>query len=293
MRSSFFAFSSLLVASSLLVMACGGGGSSETSASTGSGDSTTSASSSSTGAGGNGGSGTTSSGTTSSGTTSSGSSSGSTTSSGTGGGSPCGGDPVAPDYAACGGTTFFADGSCLDGSCAVDPLADRTFKEWRKQTLALSGLTAVELSKRTPISTVIFENGPISVRVRIEYVIDVDWVRSRQADTADFGDFPLVATPSDAEVTQAVKLALRDVVWTGLGAIGMVADQAKVKAAFDSCACGLQTDVCNFNFQNVTGILVGRAGKQVDPANNKCLQAKVDVGKGTLMSCMPVPCAIN
>jgi hypothetical protein len=289
MRSSQLVFSSLLVASSMLVLACGGGGSSDTSASTGTGagGSTTSSSSSTAGAGGNGGNGESTS------TSGSTTSSGSTTGSGTGGGSPCGGDPVAPDYAACGGTTFFADGSCLDGSCAVDPLADRAFKEWRKQTMALSGLSAATLTARTPISTVIFENGPSSVRVRIEYVIDVDWVRSRQADTADFGNFPLATTPSDAEVTQAVKLALRNVVWTGLGAIGMVADQAKVKAALDSCSCGMPPDACNFNFQNVTGILLGRAIKPIDPANNKCLAAKVDIGKGTLLSCDMVPCAIN
>ena len=42
----------------------------------------------------------------------------------------------------------------------------------------------------------IFTNGPGSVDVRIEYVIQLDWVRSRQADTADFGDFPLATTPS-------------------------------------------------------------------------------------------------
>jgi hypothetical protein len=201
---------------------------------------------------------------------------------------------VAPDYGVCSGSTFFADGSCVDGSCAAaDALADRTFKEWRKQTMALSGLSAAELSKRTPISTVIFTNGPSFVDVRIEYVVELGWVRSRQADTADFGNFPLATTPSDAEVTQAVKLALREVVWTGLGAIGTVADQAKVKAAFDACSCGLQADPCRFDFQNVTGILSGRAIKELDPANNKCLAAKVDVGKGTLLACDMVPCAIN
>ena len=72
-------------------------------------------------------------------------------------------------------------------------------------------------------------------------------------------------------MTQAVELALRSVVWTGLGASGTVADQAKVKAAFDACSRGLQADPCRFDFQNVTGILWGRAIKQVDPANNKCL----------------------
>ena len=292
MSLSNLVFSSAVVASSVLLVACGcdPGGTSHISSSgmTGPGGGST-ATTGGSGAGGSGGADESSS---SSGSTSA--SASSSTSSGTGGGSACGGNPMAPDYAACGGTTFFADGSCVDGSCAaVDPLADRTFKEWRKQTLALSGLSAAELSKRTPISTVIFTNGPIFVRVRIEYVIDVDWVRSRQADSADFGSYPLATTPSDAEVTQAVKLALRDVVWTGLGAIGTVADQAKVKAAFDSCSCGLEADACYFDFQNVTGLLIGRAIKQVDPANNKCLAAKVDIGKGALLSCNLVPCAIN
>ncbi|MEP7121634.1 MAG: hypothetical protein ABJE95_12015 [Byssovorax sp.] len=291
MSLSKFIFSSLLVTSSVLFMACGGGvepggtSTSSTGETTGSGGAATSAGSTSTGMGGSGGG--------SSATTTT-STSGSTSGTGAGGGSPCGGVAVAPDYMACGGTTFFADGSCVDGSCAaVDPLADRTFKEWRKQTAALSGLSASLLLTRTPISTVIFENGPGSVTVRIEYVIAVDWVRSRQADTADFGAFPLATTPTDAEVTQAVKLSIRNVVWTGLGAIATVADQTQVKDALDSCSCGLQTDSCHFDFQNVTGILLGKAGKVVDQANNMCLQAKVNIGKGTLVSCMPVPCAIN
>ncbi|MEO5730109.1 MAG: hypothetical protein ABI134_28485 [Byssovorax sp.] len=283
MSSSRLVFSSILVMTSALLMACGGGDPVETSTSsssgeTGSGGSATSTGSSSTSAGGSGGD----SGTSGSGST------------GAGGGSACGGGPVAPNYEACGGTTFFADGSCADGSCAaVALLADRTFKEWRKQTLALSGLTAAELSKRTPISTVVFTNGPSYVRVRIEYVVALDWVRSRQAESIDFGSYPLAMTPSDAQVAQGVKIAIENAEWTGLGAITTVADQAKVKAAFDACACGLPVDACHFDFQNVTGILAGRATKEVNAANNECLQANVDLGKGVLLSCDTVPCSIN
>ena len=291
MTSSRLGFSSLLVITSALLTACGGGDPVESTASTssgatGSGGAATSTGSSSTGAGGDGGN---------DGTSSSSSNGSSTSSStGTGGGSPCGGDPVAPNYEACGGTTFFTDGSCADGSCAaVALLADRSFKEWRKQTLALSGLTAAELSKRTPISTVIYTNGPSYVRVRIEYIVALDWVRSRQAESIDFGSYPLAMTPSDAQVTQAVKIAVEKAEWTGLGAITTVANQAKVAAAFDSCACGLEVDACHFDFQNVTGILTGGAIKEVDPAKNECLAANVDLAKGVLLSCTPVPCAIN
>ena len=293
MSSSKLVTSSLLVMTSVLLTGCGDSvetNASTSSGATGSGGSATSTGSSSTGIGGSGGD----SGTSSSSTTSSSSSS---TGAGAGGGIPCGGDPVAPDYeAACTGTTFFADGSCTDGSCVAGiPLPDRVFKEWRKQTLAISGLTAAELSKRTPISTVIFTNGPNYVRVRIEYVVVLDWVRSRQADSIDFGSYPLAMTPTDAQVTQGVMIAIEKAEWTGLGAITTVADQDKVKAAFDACSCGLQAeaDVCHFDFQNVTGILAGRATKQINPANNECLDAKVDIAKGVLLSCKPVPCSIN
>lgn len=70
-------------------------------------------------------------------------------------------------------------------------------------------------------------------------------------------------------------------------------NQAKVGAAFDSCACGLQVDACQFDFQNVTGILAAWARKEVNPANNECLEASVDLGTGTLLSCMPEPCAVE
>jgi hypothetical protein len=102
-------------------------------------------------------------------------------------------------------------------------------------------------------------------------------------------------TPTDAQVTQAVMIAIEKAEWTGLGALTTVADQDKVKAAFDACSCGLQAeaDACHFDFQNVSGILTEGAIKQVNPANNECLDATVDVGKGVLLSCTPVPCSIN
>ena len=83
----------------------------------------------------------------------------------------------------------------------------RVFAEWKAQVLAASGLDEAALWNRVQISDVIFTDGPSSVRVRIEYVIVMDWARSRGADSVDFGTYPLPSQPTDAEIMQSGQAA--------------------------------------------------------------------------------------
>ena len=284
---------SVLAAGSMVSIACGGGGST--------------AGTTSTGAGGSGG-GTTTATTTATTTTTSGtggatttttSSSGSTTTSGTstttsgvGGGNTCTTTQTV-DYATCGGNTFFPDGTCLAGECATIPLETRVYKEWRSQVKALSGLGDAALDARVKVAKVSHSDGPDQVFVRIDYIVVIDWVRSRQADSPELGNFPLMNAPSDAEITAAVKLGIESAEWTGLAAIGQIAPEPATQAAFDSCACDMKIDFCHIDFENVTGKLLVPGIVQIDPANNKCKQAKVAVDAATLDKCMDTPCAIN
>jgi hypothetical protein len=207
--------------------------------------------------------------------------------SGSSGGSLCGSStPVS--YTTCSGTSFTNDGSCAAGACATGDLAMKIFAAWRAKTLALSGLSEQELDKRVSVSTVDASSGSF---VRIEYIVVLDWARSRQADSVSLDG--LSATPTDAEIEKAVSLAIEAAEWTGLGALAAVAPESKVQAAFDGCQCDISIDWCHIDFMNVSGKFTVRGFKEINAASNECLQATVDVGSGDLVSCDPTPCEIN
>ncbi|MEO7327561.1 MAG: hypothetical protein ABI193_03215 [Minicystis sp.] len=285
---NFWALSAL-GAASMAWMACGGGGGTTSgSTTTGSGGGTTST----TGAGGSTtvttGSGGSTTGTGGNGTTSSTTSTSSTT--GSGGG--CGSVQTV-DYNACSGNTFFPDGNCLDGECATVPLETRVFKEWKSRVKTISGLSDAQLADRVKVVTLSHSDGPDQVFVRIDYVVVLDWVRSRQADSPQLGNSPLQNPPTDAEIAFAVKLAVEDAEWTGLAAIAQVAPEPTTQAGFDSCACGMTIDFCHIDFQNVSGKLLVKGGKQINAAQNQCKEARVEVSNGQLEACLDTPCAIN
>jgi hypothetical protein len=273
----------------MVSIACGGGGTTSGTSSSGAGGSggATSTSTATTGSGGSGGATTTST----SGTTTSSSGTG-TTASGAGGGDPCT-TATTVDYATCTGTSFFPDGTCLAGECATIPLETRVYKEWRTQIKAISGLDDATLDSRVKVAAISHTAGPDQVFVRIDYVVVIDWVRSRQADSPELGNFPLTTAPTDAEIKAAVTLGIESAEWTGLAAIGSIAPEPATQGAFDSCACNMKIDFCHIDFENVTGKLLVKGIAQIDPAQNKCVQAKVAVDAATLDACSATPCAIN
>lgn len=191
-------------------------------------------------------------------------------------------------YDVCTGTPFIPDGSCTAGSCAVGDPAAKIFAAWRAKTLALSGLSEQELDKRVLISTVEIKGGLVT---RIEYVVALDWARSRQADVFNFTG--AASPPTDADIEKAINLGVEEPEWTSLGAIVAAASEAKVQAAFDSCQCDVIVDWCHIDFLNVSGALHVDGIKQLNAATNECLLASVDVATGALLRCDPTPCAIN
>ena len=284
---------SVLAAGSMVSIACGGGGdtaSTSSSGAGGSGGATSASSSTSTSTTGSGGAATTTTTTTSgTGTTTAGTG---TTTSGAGGGDPCT-TVTTVDYATCGGTSFFPDGTCLAGECATIPLETRVYKEWRAQIKAISGLDDATLDARVKVAKISHTDGPDQVFVRIDYVVVLSWVRSRQADSPELGNFPLTTAPTDAEIKAAVTLAIESAEWTGLAAIGPIAPEPATQGAFDGCACNMTIDFCHIDFENVTGKLLVSGIAQIDPAQNKCVQAKVAVDTAALDACSATPCAIN
>jgi hypothetical protein len=200
---------------------------------------------------------------------------------GGGGGSGGAGGQVGPIYDTC---EFDSIGACSGGSCATEELEGKVYAAWRAKVLALSGLTPAEHDSRVAVSLV--ERN--STFVRIEYVVVLDWVWSRQVDSMSFADAS--SPPTDAEIQKAVDLGIEQAEWTSLGAIASVATEAQVKAAFDGCQSDITIDWCHIDFANVSGTLQVKGSKQINPAANECLGATVDVTTGTLLDCTPKPC---
>ncbi|MFO0759471.1 MAG: hypothetical protein U0359_23470 [Byssovorax sp.] len=276
----------------LALVACGGGGGTTgTTGSGGSTSSTTTTTASTTVTTGTGG-GTSGTGGSTSGTGGATGTGGSTTTGTGGAGGGCGAGQTV-DYNQCSGTSFFPDGTCLNGECATVDLETRVFKAWKAKIKAISGLDDATLADRVKVAKVSHSGGPDQVFVRIDYVVVLDWVRSRQADSPQLGNTPLVNPPTDQEIDSAVTLAVENAEWTGLAAIGQVAPESATQAGFDSCACGMKIDFCHIDFQNVTGKLLVKGGKTIDAAQNKCKEAKVRVDTGAQEACMDAPCAIN
>lgn len=187
-------------------------------------------------------------------------------------------------YSSCGFTDI---GACAGGSCATGELEAKVYAAWRTKVLALSGLSPEVLDSRVAVSSVELNN----TFVRLEYFVVFDWVRSFQVDSMSFEGAS--SPPTDAEIQKAVDLGVEEAEWTGLGAITSVAAEAEVIAAFDGCQADITIDWCHIDFVNVSGILQVGGFKQVNPAANECLEAKVDVAKGEILSCASTPCEIN
>lgn len=185
------------------------------------------------------------------------------------------------------GTTFFPDGSCAGGSCAVNDPEARVYAAWRAKVLTLSGLTDQALDQHVTISTVESQSTFVSIR----YLVSYDWVKSRQSDDINLGDAS--SPPTDAEIESAVALAVETAEWKALGTFEKVAPEEDVRAAFSACACDIVPDWCHIDFMNVTGKLTVRGIKQVNAAQNECLAAKVDVVTADGLSCDKTPCEIN
>lgn len=229
---------------------------------------------------------------------------------GTGGTFGTGGTPGAVDasvdgQAACGtaqplsyqdqctGTTFFPDGACLDGECATIPLEMQVLREWRAQTKALSGLDDVELARRAQVAALSHTKRGDRTVVRIDYVVVLDWVRSRQADTAEVRTEPAAIPTTDGDIQRAVNLAILKAHWTGLGAIDEVVPVSAIQAAFDGCGCGMSIDFCHIDFDVTSGSLRVPGIVKVAPDRNECRQAKASVATGQLEQCAGTVCNIR
>jgi len=192
------------------------------------------------------------------------------------------------DYSVCTGSTFFPDGTCLQGSCAGDELTTNVFAEWALQARTASGLDEANFWNRVQVSKV----EPSGAFIRIEVVYVMDWLRARDAFSVPTDGFSPV--PTAQEIAKAVKLEIQPSKWQVFGQISNPASVASVRNAFSTCQCNMKVDWCHIRLNNnmpsqfvIPGIVV------VDESANQCKDADIDVPTADMVSCTDVPCAVN
>lgn len=124
----------------------------------------------------------------------------------------------------------------------------------------------------------------------MRYVAVLDWIRSRQSDSVNLGEFPLTDSPTDAQIESAVEVAIEA---SEQLALERVATYEDVVDAFSACAPDMAIDFCHIGFANVTGTLVVHASKTIDRSKNECMGAGVNLGTGKLEGCSVRPCSIQ
>lgn len=189
---------------------------------------------------------------------------------------PCG---YTVSYDACEGSPIVGDPGCVDEACATGAVSPEVYAAWKASALEISGLSEAAWDERIEVRSVAEEGN----FVRIEYVVVLGWLRSRQADSVEL----------DRPLADAVRIAIEDAEWTGLAAITETPDEDAVLTAFDACACGIEIDWCHVDFENVSGRLLVRGRQVVDEANDLCRFAKVDTRTGELVDCDEGPCSVS
>lgn len=155
-----------------------------------------------------------------------------------------------PDYTLCDGNTFFPDGSCADGACASSELQARVYAIWKARFLETHRLDAAQFAERIEISSISLDDGPVYVWWRVDYVFHIDWVRSRQSESVNLGEYPRSGDPSDEEITHAVDIAIETAERFD---VPLIAQFESVVDAVVACSPYVSLDWCQLDFENVSG----------------------------------------
>lgn len=155
-----------------------------------------------------------------------------------------------PDYALCEGNTFFPDGSCADGACAASELQARVYGIWKARFFETHHLDAAQFAERIEISSISLDDGPVYVWWRIDYVFHLDWMRSRQSESVNLGEYPRSGDPSDEEITHAVDIAIETAERFD---VPLIAQFESVVDAVVACSPYVALDWCQLDFENVSG----------------------------------------
>ena len=195
-------------------------------------------------------------------------------------------------YDSCDGNPFSADG-CEDGACAEDGLSATVYPIWKARFLEVHAIDEAQFDAHISVTDVSLTEGPEYVWWRVDYVFTMDWAASRQNESVQLGDYPLASDPSTEQITDAVDLAIEDAEQFQIDA---VAAQADVDAAVAECAStlgatGMELDLCQLDFLNVTGTFSGDAFGDID--GQDCAEAVVDLTTAELLDCDTTPCMIE
>ncbi len=193
-----------------------------------------------------------------------------------------------PDYDACGGNTFFPDGSCADGACAASDFEARVYGVWKTRFLETHHLDATQFAERIDVSSLSYEEGPVYNWWRVDYVLHLDWVRSRQSESVNLGEYPASGDPSDEEIAHAVDLAIESAERFDVPA---VAQFEHVVDAIVACSPYVTLDWCSLDFENVSGNPIVHTRSRSPDAVCKAIQ--VQLADASTDMCLIDRCSIH
>jgi hypothetical protein len=190
-------------------------------------------------------------------------------------------------YEQCSGNTFHPSDACANEGCVHSGLASTVFREWKTQFITTHKLSPEMFAKRIEISSVDLSEGPVYVWWKINYVFELDWVRSRQVTAVNLGNYPLRQEPDQSLIARRVTAAISE---KDQLTIPEVVALSVAEKSLQSCDAGMKADWCHIRFENGTGGLVVGGLSGVDYARNKCKSAGVDLATGKLAYCRDTLC---
>lgn len=193
-------------------------------------------------------------------------------------------------YNQCSGFTFHPGERCADGRCAPNGLATKVYAEWKRQFLSKQSMPEGMFAERIKIVNIELNEGPIRVFWRIEYVFVLDWVRAREADAVDLGEYPLDQEPAHDAISRAVSLEVPE---QDQFTIPKVVSRAEAEKALRSCDAGVEADWCWLHFGRREGELFVSGRSTINDVRNQCRGASVNLATGKLAHCQDTPCRVS
>jgi len=196
------------------------------------------------------------------------------------------GMPSEPDYdGTCSGHPFRAD--CSGAECATSERAAHYLELWWQAMI--DGLDAPEDVVRSELEVTLAEivDGPVWVGFHVQFVVHVDWVRSRQNTNIGLGDYPLASYPDDATVLSGLRAALR---CTHLPTHATSFEEMMARARW--CHPDATIDICHLHSLDWCAFLA-TGGAVLDYAANRCLEVRVDLESDLVDRCGEAPCWVE
>jgi len=187
-----------------------------------------------------------------------------------------------PDYSSCDGRSFTTE--CSQESCVNSGLERRVFDLWKKKIKQVYYMSDEEFNTNILIQNVELSEGSKEVWVRIEYLLQIDWIKSRQSASIEIGDYPLTSQPSDSYILSSISVRMRkdqDYTSKGTGIVSL--DELRNLTRIKYNEIPIEYDYCHIGFAGNSARTLSLPGNAyVNLDENVCISAKIDLYLGEL-----------